>query len=626
MKNKLKIFLLMLLIFSTFFYLQEFVYADDPPQPPPDQPAQSEPVPAEPTLSEQVEVIVTEQPTQTEVPEEPIQSGNSETCSGAGCTTVEVVNQENPSGVGAGASEEQTQYYGNGKVEETPTPPEFEGSITENVYKVGPWSCVPTGCSLASGVTEHKMSLKWDLYDMFNEPLTSKFGVLSGTHIGANLCEARQATYYGEGFMNFRCSRVEQYTLVDCVTVPSSSGSKFSQHCETTLHTRTVYASHSAPDSGCTELALQSGYNTALSVLSGEESYTVDISDPNEAECYGKPDGYKYGKEESQTCRTYRAVAIGGTPTSYAESRSNGNTVIKNYCYELYGSCINVKTGKVEYLTEPVSKEDENPCRNKGEEWYYVRNDYKDESDRHWHIFIPLNTKETDVYQFDMKSKSKENSSKMCRAFIEKYSKNYEYTKYIVPAVGSFNKNKSDINLVKNGCYYKSTVTIPIRQRFYNEVADDNDDTSEIIGFNFYYRPISLDNPFPNGITKYSDWEKWNENKKQGKENPELDKSFNTITYAAANINLSYIRNYNKENLYTDWSKMNIDGSSIFIQKDNIIDRNGLITKKTFYSLGCGIENQCEYLDKEQKIKNPIYQPRCKNNKTNDICPTSSYK
>ena len=71
---------------------------------------------------------------------------------------------------------------------------------------------------------------------------------------------------------------------------------------------------------------------------------------------------------------------------------------------------------------------------------------------------------------------------------------------------------------------------------------------------------------------------------------------------------------------------MNIDGSSIFIQKDNIIDRNGLITNKTFYSLGCGIENQCEYLDKEQKIKNPIYQPRCKNNKTNDICPTSSYK
>lgn len=23
---------------------------------------------------------------------------------------------------------------------------------------------------------------------------------------------------------------------------------------------------------------------------------------------------------------------------------------------------------------------------------------------------------------------------------------------------------------------------------------------------------------------------------------------------------------------------------------------------------------------------NPIYQPRCKNNKTNDTCPTSSYK
>lgn len=503
----------------------------------------------------------------------------------------------------------------------------YTGQVTSSTITVGDWNCSPTGCTVNSGVSEHTMTLKWDLYDMFNEPLTSKFGVLAGTHIGANLCESRKAVYYGEGYMNYSCTREVKEHVQDCVTVPSSaSKTGYTSYCDTYIHTRIEHMDYTAAHSGCNEAALQDGYNTALFVLSGKESYTVDISDPNEAKCYDKPDGYKYGEEENQVCKTYHAVSIGGVPTSYAESRNNGNTVIKNYCYELYGSCINVKTGKVEYLTEPVSKEDENPCRNKGDEWYYVKNDYKDESDRHWHIFIPLNTKETDVYQFAMKSKSKENSSQMCRAFIEKYSKDYEYTKYIVPAVGLFNKNKSDINLVKNGCYYKSTVTIPIRQRFYNEVASNNKDTSELIGFNFYYRPISLDNPFPNGITKYSDWEKWNENKKQGKENPELDKSFNTITYAAANINLSYIRNYNKENLYTDWSKMNIDGSSIFIQKDNIIDRNGLITNKTFYSLGCGIENQCEYLDKEQKIKNPIYQPRCKNNKTNDICPTSSYK
>ena len=505
----------------------------------------------------------------------------------------------------------------------------YIGDVTSSTIQEGDWTCSPTGCSIISGVSEHTMSLKWDLYDMFNEPLTSKFGVLAGTHIGANLCESRKAVYYGEGYMNYSCTREVKEIVTDCVMYPTRGPNDepdWGYHCESYTRTRIERESRTYAHSGCNEAALQDGYNTALFVLSGKESYTVDISDPNEAKCYDKPDGYKYGEEENQVCKTYHAVSIGGVPTSYAESRNNGNTVIKNYCYELYGSCINVKTGKVEYLTEPVSKEDENPCRNKGDEWYYVKNDYKDESDRHWHIFIPLNTKETDVYQFAMKSKSKENSSQMCRAFIEKYSKDYEYTKYIVPAVGSFNKNKSDINLVKNGCYYKSTVTIPIRQRFYNEVDSNNKDTSELIGFNFYYRPISLDNPFPNGITKYSDWEKWNENKKQGKENPELDKSFNTVTYAAANINLSYIRNYNKENLYTDWSKMNIDGSSIFIQKDNIIDRNGLITNKTFYSLGCGIENQCEYLDKERKIKNPIYQPRCKNNKTNDTCPTSSYK
>lgn len=552
--------------------------------------------------------------------------GNDENGDDGKCTTCgnepQDNNNTNTGGGGSGEGEEKDNNYShNDKVDIDKLEEEL---IHETKKQEGEWECTATSCSLDYGVSQHSVKVKGQLYDMFNEPLTSKFGVLAGTHIGANLCEMRKAVYYGSGSMNYSCKRNVKYQVCDITVSIGKYGTRYDYVChyETRIETRTA----SYPDSGCTEAALRGGYQTALSLLSGEELYTVDISDPNEAECYDKPDGYKYGKEESQICKTYHAVAIGGTATSYKESKNKGNTVIKNYCYELYGSCINVKTGMVEYLTEPVSKEDENPCRDKGDEWYYVKNDYKDESDRHWHIFIPLNAKETNDYQFSMKSKTKEKSSKLCAAIIKKYSKNYEYTKYIVPAIGSFNKNKSDINLVKNGCYYKSTINVSLRQRFYNEVASNNKDTSELIGFNFYYRPISLDNPFPNGITKYSDWEKWNENKKQGKENPELDKSFNTITYAAANINLSYIRNYNKENLYTDWSKMNIDGSSTFIQKDNIIDRNGLITNKTFYSLGCGIENQCEYLDKEQKIKNPIYQPRCKNNKTNDTCPTSSYK
>ena len=482
--------------------------------------------------------------------------------------------------------------------------------------------CTFQACSITYGVTNQKMTVTWDLYNMFNEPLKSSFGVLSGTYMGANLCEKRQATYYGHGLGVYDCENIIKIYRYECIK--DEDGKDVS--CREWQDIRIEHVTRTQAHAGCNNTALHQGYNSAVAAVTGGASYTVDIYDPNEAKCFGKEDGYKYGSGDNEVCTTYQAVAVGDEPTSYYESRQNGNNVIKNYCYELYGACINAKSGKVEYLTSPVNSNDENPCRDKGEEWYYVKNETDSEQNKHWHVFIPLNTKETDVYQFAMKSKSKENSSQMCRAFIEKYSKNYEYTKYIVPAVGSFNKNKSDINLVKNGCYYKSTVTIPIRQRFYNEVDSNNKDTSELIGFNFYYRPISLDNPFPNGITKYSDWEKWNENKKQGKENPELDKSFNTVTYAAANINLSYIRNYNKENLYTDWSKMNIDGSSIFIQKDNIIDRNGLITNKTFYSLGCGIENQCEYLDKERKIKNPIYQPRCKNNKTNDICPTSSYK
>ena len=66
---------------------------------------------------------------------------------------------------------------------------------------------------------------------------------------------------------------------------------------------------------------------------------------------------------------------------------------------------------------------------------------------------------------------------------------------------------------------------------------------------------------------------------------------------------------------------MSINGGSMFITSQNIINRNSSITKDSFYSLGCGVENQCEYLDSKHTIKNPIYQPRCKNNKKGEICP-----
>lgn len=499
--------------------------------------------------------------------------------------------------------------------------------IEESDEFIDSMHCTFQACSITYGVTNQKMTVTWDLYDMFNEPLKSSFGVLSGTYMGANLCEKRQATYYGHGLGVYDCEKIIEIYHEECTT--DKRGNVVS--CRSWQEERIEHVTKTQEHAGCNNTALHQGYNSAVAAITGGASYTVDIYDPNEAKCFGKEDGYKYGSGDNEVCTTYQAVAVGEKPTSYYESRQNGNNVIKNYCYELYGACINAKSGKVEYLTSPVNANDENPCRDKGEEWYYVKNETDSEQNKHWHVFIPLNTKETDNYKFIMKANNKETSVGICTALIKKYSKNHEYAKYISPSRnGSFNTNLPEgsiqdaINKVEKagGCYYNTNIDIKIKQRFYNEVSDDkNSKKSEIIGFNFYYRPIDITNPFPNGITKYSDWEKWGEDEKINQEDPEIDKSFNTVTYATTNINLDFIRNYNKENLYTDWSKMSINGGSMFITSQNIINRNSTITKDSFYSLGCGVENQCEYLDSKHTIKNPIYQPRCKNNKKGEICP-----
>ena len=65
------------------------------------------------------------------------------------------------------------------------------------------------------------------------------------------------------------------------------------------------------------------------------------------------------------------------------------------------------------------------------------------------------------------------------------------------------------------------------------------------------------------------------------------------------------IRNYNLRNLYTDWSKINLDGSSQFI---NGTEGNfGIVRNNnnchTFYALGCGPANanwqECQQRQKE---------------------------
>ena len=250
--------------------------------------------------------------------------------------------------------------------------------------------------------------------------------------------------------------------------------------------------------------------------------------------------------------------------------------------------CINVKTGKVRYTNGECESDIE----------YTIDPTVASNGKAYWKYFIPLNANSLEDFSFIMNSSGSVVNGGLCQNIIEKYD---HYDKLIVSKTGGMlPKITSDMReaekkaiknqakrMVENGCKYQTTITIPVIQRFYNELEDGK----TFKGFNFYYKPIDIDNPFPNGLTETSLWYDWNESNDK---DPDLTDSYDDETYRAENINLDAIRNYNKDNSYTSWANMNLDGTSNFISKgisgNMIIQRNINLANEanSVYPLGCG--------------------------------------
>lgn len=301
--------------------------------------------------------------------------------------------------------------------------------------------------------------------------------------------------------------------------------------------------------------------------------------------------------------------------------------------------CMNVKTAEVRYLKvgsgESCGKDeiqilddtiDSDPSD--GIDCNDANNSYRC---THWHYFIPLNTKSSNdisLWMYNAET-SEKYEPKECKNTIDNYlpTSNIKYWQVMVDGDGNefeaakkgATKKELD-DLVRNakktvdktgGCYLQSVIKIPTKQRFYNEVETDDNSGNKTVkfnGFNFYYRPIDTENPFPNGITSGTT-SLWTEYNNLGSlPNLDLSESFDNVTYVAENINPSSIRKYNKNNLYTSWSNMNIDGTSKYIDDENVIKR---VKKGNIYKLGCGPINEMEYLDDAKTIKNVYYQPEC---------------
>ncbi len=292
-----------------------------------------------------------------------------------------------------------------------------------------------------------------------------------------------------------------------------------------------------------------------------------------------------------------------------------------NYSYNIdKKTCINALNGNVEYKKKcDTMKEIEVKKTCYDNDCTYLSN-----TNNHWHYFIPLNAKSNSLFSIGLMPKNQDNSDglnlKQCYYVISNHEDYKNLLTLDAKGTIKFDKDSTfeqDKNRIeKNGtCYLSSNVEIPITQKFYKEVNTKN---TTINGFNFYYRPIDINNPFPNKIGNNSLWKDyWNKTKK------ELTNITLTNSYSNANItyytliNESLISKYNKENdgknllnPYTDWSEMTIDGESNIIT--NGIESTKIIFRSdnvSFYKLGCGPQNIDKYLSNGHS--NPYYQEEC---------------
>lgn len=259
----------------------------------------------------------------------------------------------------------------------------------------------------------------------------------------------------------------------------------------------------------------------------------------------------------------------------------------KIFSYNREKTCINVKTSDVRYIGKSEN------CNLTEENEYTIRT-----ADGRWKYFIPLDANSYDNFSFYTQPLNNGMlSGAQCQNLISNSPS--EYLLLIQPIRGSLTGNiNNDKQKVANGCYRSNNVIIPIDQRFYNELENGKN----FKGFNFYYKPIDIDNPFPNGLTNTSIWYDWNESDVK---NPDLSDSYNgTPTYVAYTSGNEYsIRQYNKLEEYTSWDNMYVSGISKFIENENIIQRN--VDRDSFYALGCGPKNSTN------DVNNVFYQQEC---------------
>ena len=259
--------------------------------------------------------------------------------------------------------------------------------------------------------------------------------------------------------------------------------------------------------------------------------------------------------------KSIKGQLIGGSDSGIVASGS----IEKVYGYKPSNICINLKTGKVKYNGE---------C--KLDEEVKIK-PYIYEGVEYWQYFSPLNMKSGSNFSLMIKNNAARLlSGGECHSIMDNYKNQYQ--NYIISKKGAMlngnyckNGNCNNLNTgsgsdwqeVSNGCYFSTVLNFDVVQKYYFEEMKNNE--LKFNGYNLYYRPININNPFPTTPTENSIWYEWfNSTNKT----PNLKESFNEITYSVAVPNklADTIRAYNVNNPYPSFDKLSLNGTSSFLQ------------------------------------------------------------
>jgi len=505
-------------------------------------------------------------------------------------------------------SYDSSTYPGSGQVTES-------GNITPNnpIEGVGvEGSCYQSSCKI-NRYFKVWSNVDVNLYDMYgnklgtgvNEMITPR---LAGTYIGVQVEENKG---YESWATYTYTAKKKVHTCRPYYWDPNLNCNKWGKNCKGGY----AYGAEYKNDCGCFGMSDDLGYEwqsypgdegacaaqaTPYTIhMTSEPSYDITYRDSNDIDTQSPSSSDRYNTMGTKTQGQCNNESDLGTKT---------NSMDCSFKYEREKTCINVKTGQVAYVAYSE------PCL---EDEYEITQETADNGKKYWKYFIPLNANSTDGFKVSLVAKGNQ-IGVLCKQYIDKYP---HYQSLIVDINGNpLSSNPTEAKLeVESGCKYQTEITIPVIQKFYNE----QDNGINFKGFNFYYKPIDINNPFPNGLNETSLWHDWNEDVNKA---PDISESYEEITYYANTAgNEEKIREYNnkkeqdenkKDYPYTSWKGkndedidggMNINGTSNFIKNQGIVI--SYVTTESFYPLGCGPWN--EFQNKEDGSKNYFYQPEC---------------